>query len=96
MPAYVILGRLTPKAITHMDRASERDADGDRIVESLGGRVLAHFYTFGRYDFVVIIDLPSAEALAKAVVEFGRWGTVTTETMTALSPDDVYRALKGP
>jgi len=94
MTLFVILGILTQKALAHMDRAAERDADGDRIIASVGGRVLAHYYTFGRYDFVVVVDLPSEAALAKALVEMGRWGTVTTETMTALAPDEVYSALK--
>lgn len=94
MPTYILLGKLTSKALAHMDRAAERDADGDRIIASLGGRVLAHYYTFGRYDFVVIADLPSEAALARALVEIGRWGTVTTESMSALSPEDVYRAVK--
>ncbi|MEN6518781.1 MAG: GYD domain-containing protein [Methanospirillum sp.] len=94
MTTFVILGRLTDKALAHMNRAAERDADGDRIIESVGGTVLAHYYTFGRYDFVVIVDLPSAAALAKALVEMGKWGTVTTETMTAMTPDEVYRVVK--
>lgn len=94
MTTFVILGRLTQKALMHMDRAAERDASGDRIIEAAGGRVLAHFYTFGHYDFVVVVDLPSEAALAKALVEMGRYGTVTTETMTALTPDEVYRAVK--
>jgi uncharacterized protein with GYD domain len=96
MPTYMLLGKLTRKAIEHFDRAAERDADGERIITSLGGRVLAHYYTFGRYDFVVVVELPSEAALAKALVEIQKWGTVTTETMTAMSPDEVYRAVKGP
>jgi len=94
MPTYILLGKLTQKAIEHFDRAAERDADGDRIIASVGGRVLAHYYTFGRYDFVVIVDLPSEAALAKALVEIQKWGTVTTECMTGMTPDEVYRAVK--
>ncbi len=94
MSTFVILGRLTQKALAHMDRAAERDASGDRIIEATGGRVLAHYYTFGQYDFMVIAELPSADALARALMEMGRYGTVTTESMTALTPDEVYRAVK--
>ncbi len=94
MPTYMILGKLTPKALSHMDRADERDADGDRIVSSVEGKVLSFYYTFGRYDFVVIVELPSEAALAKALVEMQKWGTVSTETMTAMTRDEVYRALR--
>jgi uncharacterized protein with GYD domain len=95
MPTYILLGKLTSKALAHMDRAEERDADGDRIIASVGGRVLAHYYAFGRYDFIVIVDLPSEAALARALVEIGKWGTVTTETMTGMTPGEVYGAVKG-
>lgn len=95
MTTYILLGKLTAKAVEHFDRAAERDADGDRIIASVGGRVLAHYYTFGRYDFIVIVELPSEAALAKALVEMQKWGTVTTETMTGMTPNEVYTAVKG-
>lgn len=95
MPTYILLGKLTQKAIEHFDRAAERDAAGDRIIESAGGRVLAHYYAFGRYDFVVIVELPSEAALAKALIEIQRWGTVTTESMMAMTPADFYQAVRG-
>jgi uncharacterized protein with GYD domain len=94
MSTYILLGKLTKKALEHFDRAAERDAAGDQIIASVGGRVLAHYYCFGQYDFIVIVELPSEAALARALVEIGRWGTVTTETMTAMAPGDVYRAVK--
>jgi GYD domain len=59
-----------------------------------GPHALAHHYTFGRDDFVVVMDLPSEAALAKAQVEIQKGGTVTIETLTAMSPDKVYRAVK--
>jgi uncharacterized protein with GYD domain len=56
-----------------------------------GGKLLAHYYTLGRYDFVGIVDMPSNEALMKVIMELGKWGTVSTETVTALLPEDVYK-----
>ena len=40
-----------------------------KIIESLGGKVLSLFYTFGRYDFVVIVDMPSRENLVKFLLD---------------------------
>lgn len=60
-----------------------------------GGKLIGHYYTIGRYDFVAIVELPSAEALAKVIIEIGRWGTVSTETMTAILPERMYNMAMG-
>ena len=92
MPTFVILGKLTQKAIENAKGIAERDAKGEQLVKAAGGKLLAHYYTIGRYDFVVVVDLPSNEALIRVLIELGKWGTVTTETMTALLPEQVYKA----
>jgi uncharacterized protein with GYD domain len=93
MPLFVILGKLTQKAIEDINSAAERDAAAEQIIREAGGKVLAHYYTFGRYDFVLIAELPSTEALAGVYLEIGKWGTVGTETMSALLPEQVYKVV---
>lgn len=92
MSIYIILGKLTQKAIEQMKSFVERDARGEEIVWALGGKVLANYYTLGRYDFVIIVDLPSEEAMVKLLLDVGRWGTISTETLTGMSHELVYRA----
>jgi uncharacterized protein with GYD domain len=94
MTLYVVLGKLTQEAIKNINGIAERDLKGEQIIKAAGGKLLAHYYTFGRYDFVAIVELPSTEALAKVLIELGKWGTITTETMTALLPEQVYRVAK--
>jgi uncharacterized protein with GYD domain len=95
MTQFVILGKLTQKAIENAKGFAERDAKGEQIIKAAGGKLLAHYYTLGRYDFVVIAELPSNEALIKVLLEIGKWGTVSTETMTALLPEQVHKAAMG-
>lgn len=38
---------------------ADRDASGEETVRALGGKVLAYYHTPGRYDFMIIVDLPS-------------------------------------
>ena len=78
MPCFVILGKLTFKALEAMEDAKNRDVKGEKIIEAAGGKLLSHYYTFGRYDFIVIAELPSSEALVKVLLEIGKWGTVST------------------
>ena len=92
MSIYIILGKLTQKAIEQMKGFAERDAGGEEIVRALGGKTLANYYTLGRYDFVIIVDLPSEEAMVKLLLEVGKWGTISTETLTAMPLELVYRA----
>jgi uncharacterized protein with GYD domain len=91
MPRFVILGKLTFKALEAMEDARDRDIKGEKIIEAAGGKLLAHYYMFGHYDFIVIAELPSNEALVKVLLEIGKWGTVSTETLTALTPEEVYK-----
>lgn len=77
-----------------MQGVAERDAQGEEIVRALDRSIITHYHTFGRYDIVVIVYLPSDEAVAKALIEIGKWGTISTETVTALLPEQVYQAAK--
>ena len=95
MPLFIILGKLTDKAIQKMKEAKERDEKGEQIITSAGGRLICLYYTFGRYDFVAIVELPSPEVLAKVIIDIGQWGTVSTETMTALLPEQMYAMARG-
>lgn len=95
MPQFIILGKLTDKAIQKMREAKERDEKTAQIIHSAGGRLISQYYTFGRYDFVAIVELPSSEILARVIIEIARCGAVSTETMTALLPEQMYEIAKG-
>lgn len=95
MPLFIILGKLSDKAIERMKDARERDVQAEKIIRDAGGTLLSHYYTIGRYDVVAIAELPSAEVLAKVVLEIGRWGTISTETMTAILPEQMYKMATG-
>jgi uncharacterized protein with GYD domain len=43
----------------------------------------------------MIINLPNEEILAKVLIGIGKFGTVSTETMTALLPEQMYRMATG-
>lgn len=94
MALYIVLGKLTHEAMKNIKDIKERDLKGEQIVKAAGGKILANYYTFGRYDFVIIADIPSPESLGKVLIEVGKWGTITTETMTAILPEQMYKLAK--
>jgi uncharacterized protein with GYD domain len=91
MTIYVMLGNLKSAAFEKFDSIQERDQKAKKIIESLGGKMLSLFYTFGRYDFVVIIDMPSKESLVKFLAIVAKFGTVRTETLETIPPDMFYK-----
>ena len=91
MTIYVMLGNLKTTAFEKFDSIEERDQKAKKIIESLGGKMISLFYTIGRYDFVVIIDMPSKENLVKFLAIIAKFGTVRTETLETISPDKFYK-----
>jgi uncharacterized protein with GYD domain len=89
-----MLGNLKSSAFEKFDSIEERDKKAKKFVESLGGKMISLFYTFGRYDFVVIIDMPSKESLVKFLSILAKFGTVRTETLETISPDIMYKIAK--
>ena len=94
MTIYVMLGNLKSSAFEKFDSIEERDKKAKKVVESLGGKMISLFYTFGRYDFVVIIDMPTKESLVKFPSIVAKFGTVRTETLETISPDVMYKIAK--
>lgn len=94
MPIYVMLGNLTHAAFDMLDSIDDRDRKAQEIIESLGGKLIALYYTLGQYDFVVIFDMPSKEMLVKFLVIMGKFGTVRTETMETLPTGLLYQMAK--
>lgn len=95
MPVYVMLGNLTHAAFDELGSIDERDRKAQEIIESLGGKLIALYYTLGQYDFVVVFEMPDKENLVKFLAILGKFGTVRTETMEALPREMLYRVAKG-
>lgn len=76
---------------------SKRKEATEELVRSLGGKLLAYYYTFGEYDGVVIVDrMDNIEAAAAAMVAAAS-GAVKTKTTVLMEPGDIDRvARKSP
>jgi len=91
MTIYISLGNLQRAAFEKSDSIEERDRKAKQIIESFGGKMLSMYYTFGRYDFVVIIDMPSKENMVKFLSIVAKHGTVRTETLETIPADMFYK-----
>ena len=94
MTIYISLGNLKSSAFDATDSLAERDQKAKKIIESLGGKMIALYYTFGRYDFVAIVDMPSKESMVKFLSIVSKFGTVRTETLETIPADLMYKIAK--
>jgi uncharacterized protein with GYD domain len=93
MPTYVMLTNLTADGVKTLKANPGRVAEVNHEVEALGAKVLAQYTTLGQFDFVTVIEAPSEEVMAKVSIEMGSRGTMTSQTLTALSAERLAEVL---
>jgi len=93
VPIFVIMGNLTEKGIKSIKSAPKRQKQAEDIIKSVGGKLLGLYYTFGKYDWVSIVEGPSIEAAMKALFIFGKGGTNRTRTMVAVTADEANKII---
>ena len=94
MAIYVMLGNLKNTAFEKFSSIEDRDKKAAKVVESLGGKMISLYYTFGRYDFVVVLDMPSKESMVKFLSIIAKFGTVRTQTLETIPADMFYKIAK--
>ena len=93
MPTYLMLTNLTAEGVRTLKNNPGRVAEVNKEVEQIGAKVVAQYATLGQYDFVTVIEAPDEKTMAKVSVELGSRGTMTSQTLTAMSADDLAGSL---
>lgn len=94
MPAYIALIHYTQKGIENIKEGAARLDAAKKMFEAVGGKVIKFYLTMGRYDAIVITELPSDEALARIALAGSSQGYIRTETLRAFTEEE-YRAILG-
>jgi uncharacterized protein with GYD domain len=93
MPTYLMLTNLTAEGVRTRKNNPGRAAEVNREVEQIGAKVVAQYATLGQYDFVTVVEAPDEKTMAKVSVELGSRGTMTSQTLAAMSAEDLSSAL---
>jgi uncharacterized protein with GYD domain len=93
MPTYLMLTNLTAEGVRTLKNNPSRVAEVNKEVEQIGARVVAQYATLGQYDFVTVVEAPDEKTMAKVSVELGSRGTMSSQTLTAISTDDLTGSL---
>jgi uncharacterized protein with GYD domain len=93
MPTYVMLTNLTADGVRTLKNNPGRVAEVNREVEQIGAKVLSQYATLGQYDFITVVEAPDEKTMAKVSVELGSRGTMTSQTLAAMSADELAGSL---
>jgi uncharacterized protein with GYD domain len=92
MANYIMLCSWTDQGIkTSKDSPKRLDAARE-LAKSFKGELREFWMTMGRYDFVVMVDMPNDDAMAKFTLQVAAGGAVRSETLKAF-PEAKYRRL---
>jgi uncharacterized protein with GYD domain len=89
MATFVVLGNWTAEgAKTYAESPARARANADAAA-SMGGRVVATYWTLGQYDFVSIVEAPSDESMTVGMLLAGARGYARTCTLRAFTIDEM-------
>ena len=81
MTIFISQGRYTHQALKNMiDNPEDRWENAAAIIDAAGGKLLNFYITYGEYDFLLVCEAPSAEALAPALLAASSTGGITGMT----------------
>jgi uncharacterized protein with GYD domain len=94
MPIYIVGVRRTEKGHQSLKEFSSVMGRAAKIREAHGGKLVSAYATFGRFDFVAIMEFPSGTAMQRAMTTMLSEGLFTVEISEAMPIDEFVAMLK--
>ena len=94
MSHYILLINWTEQGVSKIKESPDRYSSFKASVEKAGGKLIAGYYTFGKYDVVIIIEAPNDEAVMSLMLKVGSAGNVRTKTLKAFSAEEGMKVIK--
>ena len=94
MSNYILLLRWTEQGISKIKDSPARYNSFKSSVEKAGGKLIGGYYTFGKYDVVLIIEAPSDEVVMSLMLKVGSAGNVKSQTLKAFTAEEGIRIIK--
>ncbi|MGH9877084.1 MAG: GYD domain-containing protein [Nitrososphaerales archaeon] len=96
MPVYMIQAAYTPEALaTIINKPQNRFAAIKSSLENLGGRLKDAYFTFGKYDLVIIAEMPDNVSAVAVAMAFSAGGAVKSlHTTPLITGDEAMEAMK--
>jgi len=91
---YVILFNVTEQGIKDIKQAANRVEAGEKLLEAMGGKLLAFYAVMGEYDYVAIGEIPDDETAVSFLLTLGSLGNVRTKTLRAFPQKEFAKIIK--
>jgi uncharacterized protein with GYD domain len=95
LPNFVVFGNWTNQGIKKVKDAPERINQTRNMIEKAGGKMQL-FYTAGKYDFVMTVEIPKDDDLMAILLCIGSMGNIRTTTMKAWTEAEGTKILTAP
>ena len=94
MAKYLIEASYTPDGVKGLlkDGGSARRDAATQLMEALGGKIEAMYFSFGSSDAYVIVDMPDNVSATAASLAVNASGAVTAKVVVLLTPEEVDEA----
>ena len=92
MPTYMSLIKYTQKGVENMKESPDRLNAAKGIFKSMGAELKSFYLAMGRFDAVVISEIPDDETAMKLAIVLGSAGAIRTEGFRIFNEDE-YRKL---
>ena len=88
MSHFLYLGKYTSEGLKGLaaEGGTQRRKATERLVESLGGRILEYWFAVGEFDFVLMVEVADDAAGLVAPILTGASGTVRVLTVPLVDP----------
>lgn len=90
MPLYMYQGSYTPEswAAQISDPQNRVESIGNRVCESVGGKLIGGWLSFGEFDIVLILDVPDNISVAAIGLAVASGGAIKSSKTTVLMTGD--------
>jgi len=93
---YIVFFGFTQQGIEKIKESPQRVQDAKQVIHSMGAKVKDFYGVMGMvgHDTLFIVDAPSDDVMARAVLAIASKGYVRTTTVRALSETEYQRTIE--
>ena len=96
MPIYMIQGSYGIEGLAAIVKSPQNRIQAVKpAIENLGGKLINAYFSFGEYDFVLLVELPDNITAVGISMAFGAGGAIkSVKTTPLLSAEETMEAMK--
>ena len=92
MATYLTFNSWTQQGVQNAKESVTRFDAAKQAAKAVGAEIKTVYLVMGEYDFVLVVEAPDDETLARMVIATGMQGNVRTKTVRAFTEDE-YRTI---